>query len=92
MIQNPLIRVLVMEDSAYSRQAISRMWSVLLRVGVVGTARDGEEALRKIHQLKLVASGTPSHEATAQRLGAETNALRNQAHRLRDEVARLVLK
>lgn len=92
MIQDPLIRVLLMEDSAYSGQAIPRMGSVSPPVEVGGSARDGEEALRKSLQLKPVARGAPSDEARAQRLRGETNALRNRANFLRDEVARFVLK
>ena len=45
-----------------------------------------------VESLKSVASGTTSHEATAQRLGTATNASRDQANRLRDEVARFVLE
>lgn len=41
------IRVLVIDDSAYSRQAITRMLRNSPLVEVVGVARDGEEALRK---------------------------------------------
>ena len=45
------IRVLVIDDSAFSRQAITRMLEASPLVEVVGTARDGEEALRKIFEL-----------------------------------------
>jgi two-component system chemotaxis response regulator CheB len=45
------IRVLVIDDSAFSRQAIARMLESSPRVEVVGTARDGEEALRKTLEL-----------------------------------------
>ena len=41
------IRVLVIDDSAFSRQAITRILDASPLVEVVGTARDGEEALRK---------------------------------------------
>lgn len=41
------IRVLVIDDSAFSRQTIVRMLHGSPLVEVVGTARDGEEALRK---------------------------------------------
>lgn len=41
------IRVLVIDDSAFSRQTITRMLETSPLVEVVGVARDGEEALRK---------------------------------------------
>jgi two-component system chemotaxis response regulator CheB len=41
------IRVLVIDDSPFSRQVIARMLEASPLVEVVGTARDGEEALRK---------------------------------------------
>ncbi len=47
MIPRGPIRVLVIDDSAFSRQAITRMLEASPRVEVVGTARDGEDALRK---------------------------------------------
>ncbi|MEM7408971.1 MAG: chemotaxis-specific protein-glutamate methyltransferase CheB [Myxococcota bacterium] len=50
MTRDP-IRVLVIDDSAFSRQAISRMLSVSPLVEVVGVARDGEEALQKTFAL-----------------------------------------
>jgi two-component system chemotaxis response regulator CheB len=49
--ERPLIRVLVIDDSAYSRQAITRMLEASPLVEVVGMARDGEEALRKTFEL-----------------------------------------
>ncbi len=47
-----LIRVLVIDDSAYSRQAITRMLETSPLVKVVGVARDGEQALRKAFELE----------------------------------------
>jgi two-component system chemotaxis response regulator CheB len=41
------IRVLVIDDSAFSRRTITRMLETSPLVQVVGAARDGEEALRK---------------------------------------------
>jgi len=41
------IRVLVIDDSAFSRQAIARMLRASPLIEVVDTARNGEEALRK---------------------------------------------
>ena len=46
------IRVLVIDDSAFSRQAITRMLEASPLVEVVGVARDGEEALRKTLELE----------------------------------------
>ena len=46
------IRTLVIDDSAFSRQAITRMLETSPLVEVVGSARDGEEALRKTFDLQ----------------------------------------
>jgi two-component system, chemotaxis family, protein-glutamate methylesterase/glutaminase len=46
------IRVLVVDDSAYNRRAISKMLEGLAEVEVVGYAVDGEEGIRKILELK----------------------------------------
>jgi two-component system, chemotaxis family, protein-glutamate methylesterase/glutaminase len=50
-VQAP-IRVLVIDDSAYSRRTIIRMLETSPLIEVVGWARDGEEALRKALQLR----------------------------------------
>lgn len=47
-----LIRTLVIDDSTFSRRAITRMLEVSPLVRVVGTARDGEEALQKTFEMK----------------------------------------
>ena len=52
MIQHATIRVLVIDDSAFSRQTITRMLETSPLVEVVGIARDGEDALRKTLELK----------------------------------------
>jgi two-component system chemotaxis response regulator CheB len=52
MTPRDLIRVLVIDDSAFSRQAITRMLETSPLVRVVGVARDGEEALRKAFELE----------------------------------------
>jgi two-component system chemotaxis response regulator CheB len=52
VIQRELIRVLVIDDSAYSRRTITRMLETSPLVKVVGSARDGEEALRKALELE----------------------------------------
>jgi two-component system chemotaxis response regulator CheB len=46
------IRALVIDDSAFSRQVITRMLSSSPLVEVVGVARDGEDALGKTLQLE----------------------------------------
>ena len=46
------IRVLVIDDSAFSRQTITRMLETSPLVEVVGVARDGQEALRKAFDLQ----------------------------------------
>jgi two-component system chemotaxis response regulator CheB len=46
------IRVLVIDDSAFSRQAITRMLGTSPLVEVVGVARDGEDALHKTFELQ----------------------------------------
>ena len=51
MTQRDLIRVLVIDDSAFSRQTITHMLRTSPLVEVVGVARDGEEALRKTFEL-----------------------------------------
>lgn len=48
----PPIRVLVIDDSAFSRQTITRMLDSSPLVEVVDSARDGEEALRKTIELQ----------------------------------------
>ena len=52
MMSRSLIRVLVIDDSAFSRQAITRMLDASPLIEVVGVARDGEEALRKTFELE----------------------------------------
>lgn len=46
------IRVLVIDDSAFSRRTITRILERSPLVEVVGAARDGEEALRKTFELR----------------------------------------
>lgn len=46
-----LIRVLVVDDSAYIRKIIKQMLSRSPFIEVIGTARDGEEALEMIEEL-----------------------------------------
>ncbi len=51
MKQRELIRVLVIDDSAFSRATITRMLRTSPLVEVVGVAPDGEDALRKTFDL-----------------------------------------
>ncbi len=46
-----IIRVLVVDDSAYVRKVVKRMLSRSPFIEVVGTAHDGEEALRLVEEL-----------------------------------------
>jgi two-component system chemotaxis response regulator CheB len=52
MSSRALIRVLVIDDSAFSRQTITRILATSPLVEVVGVARDGEEALRRTFELE----------------------------------------
>src|SRR5690242_6390145 len=49
---NDVVRVLVVDDSAYVRKVIRQMLSRSPFVEVVGAARDGEEALELVEQLR----------------------------------------
>ncbi len=49
---NGITRVLVVDDSAYVRKVVTQMLSRSAHVEVVGTARDGLEALEQVAELK----------------------------------------
>ena len=49
---NNIVRVLVVDDSAYVRKMVTQMLSRSPFVEVVGTARDGKEALELAAELK----------------------------------------
>jgi two-component system chemotaxis response regulator CheB len=49
---NAVTRVLVVDDSAFMRKAISIMLESDPQIKVVGQARDGEEAIEKVRELK----------------------------------------
>ena len=49
---NRVIRVLVVDDSAYIRKVIKEMLSRNPAIEVVGTARDGEDALEQVERLE----------------------------------------
>ncbi|HET7460256.1 MAG TPA: response regulator, partial [Longimicrobium sp.] len=44
--------VLVVDDSAFMRRVITDILSATDEFRVIGTARDGNDALRKVHQLE----------------------------------------
>ena len=46
-----MIKVLVVDDSAFMRSALTRMLSEDPDIEVVGTARDGEDGLEKVKKL-----------------------------------------
>ena len=46
-----LIKVLVVDDSAFMRSALTRMLEEDPEIKVIGQARDGEEGLRKVQEL-----------------------------------------
>lgn len=46
-----MIRVLVVDDSAFMRKLISDFLSAEQEIEVVGTARNGEDALKRIKEL-----------------------------------------
>ncbi|CAG0966074.1 partial Protein-glutamate methylesterase/protein-glutamine glutaminase, partial [Anaerolineae bacterium] len=46
------IRVLVVDDSAFVRMAVTRMLRSEPDIEVVGTAVDGQDALRKVAELR----------------------------------------
>ena len=46
------VRVLVVDDSAYIRKVVKEMLSRSPAIDVVGTARDGEEALDQVERLR----------------------------------------
>lgn len=47
-----IVRVLVVDDSAYNRRAITKMLESSERIKVIDTARDGEEGIKKALELK----------------------------------------
>ncbi len=48
---NPVYKVLIIDDSAFNRKAIKNILESIPDVAVVGTATDGEDALKKIKVL-----------------------------------------
>src|SRR4029077_7214846 len=47
-----IVRVLIVDDSAYARKVVRQMLSRSPFVEVIGAARDGEEALNLVEQLR----------------------------------------
>ena len=58
-----IVRVVVVDDSAYVRKVVKQMLSRSPFIEVVGTARDGAEALELMKQNRI--SGLTSHAALA---------------------------
>ena len=52
MATNGVTRVLVVDDSAYVRKVVTQMLSRSASVEVIGTARDGREALDRVAELQ----------------------------------------
>jgi two-component system chemotaxis response regulator CheB len=52
MSPSSLVRVLVVDDSAYVRKVVTQMLTRSPLMEVVGTARDGREALEQVEELK----------------------------------------
>src|SRR5215468_4230840 len=52
MTNSQFVRVLVVDDSAYVRKVVTQMLSRSPFIDVVGTARDGREALERVQELK----------------------------------------
>jgi two-component system chemotaxis response regulator CheB len=52
MVTNSVTRVLVVDDSAYVRKVVSQILSRSPFIEVVGTARDGQEALEQVVELR----------------------------------------
>jgi two-component system chemotaxis response regulator CheB len=52
MANTGAVRVLVVDDSAYVRKVVSQMLSLSPSLEVVGTARDGREALERVSELR----------------------------------------
>lgn len=50
--KNRIVRVLIVEDSAYVRKAVTQMLMRSPFIEVIGTARDGEEALELVESLR----------------------------------------
>src|SRR5215510_11593547 len=52
MMNASVLRVLVVDDSAYVRKVVSQLLSRSPQLEVVGTARDGVDALARVDELK----------------------------------------
>src|SRR5712672_172518 len=52
MMPSRALRILVVDDSAYVRKVVSQLLSRSPRLEVVGTARDGQEALERVVELR----------------------------------------
>ena len=52
VISQKIIKVLIVDDSAFMRKALSMMMEDDPNIKVIGTARDGEEGIEKVRSLK----------------------------------------
>ena len=52
MMTSRALRILVVDDSAYVRKVVSQILSRSPSLEVVGTARDGQEALARVAELQ----------------------------------------
>ena len=48
----PPVRVLVVDDSAFMRKSLTSMLEESKQIQVIGVARNGEEAVQQVQQLK----------------------------------------
>lgn len=48
----PVIKILIVDDSAFMRKALSMMLESDPQIKIIGTARDGEEGIEKVKKLK----------------------------------------
>ena len=74
---NGIVRVLVVDDSAYIRKVVREMLSRSPAIEVVGTARDGDEALEQVERLRpdvvtcdLIMPGTDGVEFIQRQMAA----------------------
>ena len=57
-----IVRVLVVDDSAYVRKVVRQILSRSPFIEVVGAARDGKEALEMVEQVAAGETGCSRHE------------------------------
>ena len=94
MTINRVLRVLVVDDSAYVRKVVSQMLSRSPSLEVVGTARDGQEALDRVAELQpdvvtcdLIMPDPRRGRLRARADGAEAGADRHRQRRERSRAS-----